>query len=84
MSKKDKLIERFKAKPADFTWNELERMLAGLGYELAPQGKTGGSRRRFVHTNKAFITLHKPHPGNLLKRYQIQQIYDTLNAEHLL
>jgi hypothetical protein len=30
------------------------------------------------------ITLHKPHPQNILKRYQIQQIIEILQGEELL
>ncbi|WZI67244.1 MAG: hypothetical protein ACSI46_09595 [Gloeotrichia echinulata DVL01] len=30
------------------------------------------------------ITLHKPHPENILKRYQIEQIIEILQGEELL
>ncbi len=33
MSKHQKLLDRFKEEPKDFTWNELVRLLTGLGYE---------------------------------------------------
>ena len=46
MSRKDKLIDRFKSQPKDFTWDELVRLLGYLGYDEATGGKTGGSRRR--------------------------------------
>lgn len=49
MSRKGKLVKRLKGRPKDFTWDELRRLLVSLGYELAKSGKTGGSRRRFVH-----------------------------------
>ncbi|MBD2269285.1 type II toxin-antitoxin system HicA family toxin [Dolichospermum flos-aquae LEGE 04289] len=47
-------------------------------------GKRGGSRRRFLNDAGVIITLHKPHPQNILKRYQIQQIIEILQGEELL
>lgn len=34
MGTREKLIERFKAQPCDFTWNELVRLFALFGYEV--------------------------------------------------
>jgi hypothetical protein len=49
MGRRDKLIARFKGRPKDFTWDELVRLLEGFGYREVATGRTGGSRRRFVH-----------------------------------
>jgi hypothetical protein len=84
MSRKDKLIARLKGKPKDFTWDELARLLRSLGYEEAKPGKTGGSRRRFVHTTAAMISLHQPHPGNELKGYQVELVIEVLTQEGLI
>ena len=84
MTRKEKLIRRLKSKPKDFTWDETESLLAGLGFTKVKTGKTGGSRRRFIDSNNVVITLHKPHPGNILKRYQIEQIIEILSAEGLI
>lgn len=84
MTKRDKLIQRFLTKPKDFSWQELVKLLEGLGYQLASSGKTGGSRVRFVHQEHPPITLHKPHPSPILKRYQIEGIIDLLRQEELL
>lgn len=84
MSQNEKLIKRFKTRPVDFTWDELIRLLNNFGYELHKKGKTGGSRRRFIHPIYAFITLHEPHPQKVLKRYQIDQIIEILKEEELL
>lgn len=84
MTKRDKLIERFLRKPADFSWQELEKMLGSFGYVLVSGGKTGGSRVRFVHLKYPAITLHKPHPKPVLKRYQIEDIFNLLKQEGLL
>lgn len=84
MTRKEKLIQRLKSKPKDFTWNETTSLLTGLGFIEVQKGKTGGSRRRFVDSNNVIITLHKPHPGNILKRYQIEQIIEILSGEELI
>ena len=68
----------------DFAWEELVSLLIGLGFEEASTGKTGGSRRRFINEIGVIITLHKPHPQNILKRYQIEQIIEILRGEKLL
>lgn len=84
MSKNEKLMKRLKSRPVDFTWDELTRLLNGFGYELAKKGKTGGSRRRFIHSTNPFICLHESHPQKVLKRYQIDQIIEMLMEEGLL
>lgn len=84
MSRKEKLRLRFKSKPSDFTWDELKSLLAGLGYQKSSGGKTGGSRVRFFHQEHPPISMHKPHPTKLLKRYQVEQILEFLVREGLL
>ncbi len=85
MSKDKKLLQRFKAKPRDFTYNELQRMLGSLGYVETPLGKTSGSRVAFYNEEtKHMIRLHKPHPGNELKMYQIELILDELEERGIL
>ena len=69
MSKIEKLIKRLLSKPADFSWEELVKVLNYFGYVENKNGKTGGSRRRFVDGENNIITLHKPHPSNILKPY---------------
>ena len=39
---------------------------------------------RFLHQFAATITLHKPHPANVLKRYSINQVFEVLKQEDLL
>ncbi|MCH2247619.1 MAG: type II toxin-antitoxin system HicA family toxin [Crocosphaera sp.] len=84
MTRKEKLIKRFLSRPKDFTWEELVSLLSGLGFEEVSTGKTGGSRRRFINEMGVIITLHKPHPQNRLRRYQIEQIIEILQDEELL
>ena len=80
MSKNDNLLARLLNRPSDFTWDELLRVFRQLGYEEQPAGKTGGSRRAFVNTKTGvIICLHQPHPGNVLKQYQLRQLIQQLN-----
>jgi predicted RNA binding protein YcfA (HicA-like mRNA interferase family) len=84
MDKQDKLLERFQRRPRDFTWDELRTLLRRLGFQQVRTGRTGGSRRRFVHPSGVMISLHQPHPGRLLKRYQMDQILETLEREGMV
>lgn len=79
MSKAEKLLQRFLSKPTDFTFEELERLLKGFGYEEARTGKTSGSRVAFLNKQtKSVIRLHKPHPNPELKRYQLTEAEEIL------
>lgn len=78
MSQFDKLKARICAKPKDFTWDELVKLLAACGFGSL-KGKTAGSRRQFYNpTTQVAISLHKPPPGNLLKEYQLKEIIALL------
>lgn len=85
MSQIKKLIDRLKTRPKDFTFGELGKILRHFGYKEHKTGKSAGSRRAFVNkSTKHIIRIHKPHPGNILKSYQIDYIIDELkNEEHL-
>lgn len=85
MSKKEKLKEKLLSKPKDFTYDELKSLLNGLGYFETNKGKTSGSRVAFVNKeNSHIIRLHKPHPKNILKTYQVDLIIEELRKENLL
>jgi predicted RNA binding protein YcfA (HicA-like mRNA interferase family) len=81
MAKIDKLIARLLVKPADFTWDELLKVLNHFGYKEMTTGKTSGSRRKFVDENNFIINIHKPHPGNVVKYYLINQIIQHLKEK---
>ena len=70
--------------PSDFTFDEMQRLLEGYGYEKRNKGKTSGSRLIFKNGAKRPIMLHKPHPGNIVKEYAMKQVYDDLKEEVLL
>ncbi|MGV8096258.1 MAG: type II toxin-antitoxin system HicA family toxin [Mangrovibacterium sp.] len=79
MTTKDKLIERFKTLPKDFTFNELSQLLKGFGFEISNKGKTSGSRIRFINVeSKSILDMHKPHPGNVIKEGALKDIYEKL------
>jgi hypothetical protein len=84
MTKRDKILRRFLARPKDFSWGELVTLLQGYGYEQLAGGRTGGSRVRFLHESYPPIILHRPHPSPALKRYQLDQVEDVLKGEGLL
>ena len=48
MGTKEKLVERFKKKPKDFTYEETIALLAHFGYEVHNKGATSGSRVRWM------------------------------------
>jgi hypothetical protein len=81
MGKIEKLIERLLSHPKDFTWDELIKVLAHYGYEEQKKGKTGGSRRKFIDDDQNIISLHKPHPRNIVKSYALHDIIEHLKAK---
>jgi hypothetical protein len=79
MSSHDKLLERFLNLPKDFSWDELTRLLRKYGYYQNNKGKTSGSRVKFEKDNSdIYLDLHKPHPKNVLKPYQVIDVLDFL------
>jgi len=79
MSSHEKLLDRFLRFPKDFTWDELSRLLSKYGYYQNNKGKTSGSRVVFEKDNSNIsLDLHKPHPKNILKPYQMKDIFDFL------
>lgn len=78
MGKYEKLIERFLTIPADFTWDELVKLLSYFGYTELTTGKTSGSRRRFLSKEQNIILLHKPHPARIIKKYMLRQVLQHL------
>jgi hypothetical protein len=78
----EKILKRFLTRPHDFTYEELKRILTGFGYQ-----EQQGAGSRVVFKNERLqhkIKLHKPHPANILKRYQIDLIIEELQKLHLL
>lgn len=81
MSKKEKIINRLKLKPKDFTYDEAKNVLNIFGFIENNKGKTSGSKVVFINKNNKKVELHKPHSSNILKPYQIKIIIDVLKEE---
>ena len=84
MGTKEKLVDRLKSQPKDFTFEEAERLLTLFGYTKSNKGKTSGSRVMFIDEQKRKILLHKPHPGNTLKISAMKCISMELKQRNLI
>lgn len=84
MGQKEKLIERLKSKPKDFTFEEAETLLGYYGYQRKDKGRTSGSRVIFVSEGRHAILMHKPHPRKELLAYQVKELREVLEQEGLL
>jgi len=85
MGQKDKLIEKLKSNPKDFTFEEAEALLGYFSYYRNNKGRTSGSRVMFESAeHESKISLHKPHPRKELRSYQIKQLIKHLNQEGLI
>lgn len=81
MGTKEKLVDRFKKQPKDFTYHEMVKLLAGFGYEESNKGKTSGSRVRFINKEVMnVIDLHKPHPGSIMKEGVMKDVLKKMIA----
>ncbi len=78
MSKKEKLIVRFLSMPSDFHYDEMAKLLGYFGFNEVKKRKTSGSRVKFENKEGVPIILHKPHPGGIMKRYQLKQVKEIL------
>lgn len=92
MGQKEKLIQRLKSKPKDFTFEDAETLtfedaetlLNYLEFVRSNKGRTSGSRVMFTSAAHGIILLHKPHPQKELKAYQVKQLVEFLEQEGLL
>ena len=85
MSTLEKEIDRLKSKPKDFTYNEAKNLLNNLGFYENNKGETSGSRVVFINKDlNKYIEIHKPHPSNILKPYQVNSIIKLLEEWRIL
>ncbi len=78
MSKYDKILERLIDSSIISTFQELEHILKKLG-------KTSESRATNYDDKKNhIIRIHKPHPGNKLKKYVKKYIVSELKKNNLI
>lgn len=85
MVAKNKLKERFKRLPKDFTFEDTVSLLNSLGYQIHNKGATSGSRVRFKNENSGmYIDIHRPHLGSIMKAWMMKEIYKHLMNNHLI
>lgn len=85
MGTKDKLIERFKRMPKDFTFEETVTLLSLFGYQKHNKGATSGSRIRFKNDSTGqYIDIHRPHPGSIMKGWMMKTLYQHLRNQGLI
>ncbi len=66
LARLDKLARDFKACSGPYSFRNFERMILAMGYQPVETGKTGGSRRRYVHQEtKHILMLDEPHDGEM-------------------
>jgi HicA toxin of bacterial toxin-antitoxin, len=77
VSKQEKLIQRLRSMPTDFTWDEAKSLMKARGYSYH---KGSGSARWWLHTTtKHKVRLHEPHPEPFLKRYMVETLINALD-----
>ena len=82
MSQIDKLKKRILSIPADFKYSEAKRLLCSLGYNEYTKGKTSGSRVMFFRQSDGdIIMLHKPHPGDEMKKSCVREVVEHLKVK---
>ena len=75
MRTEEKMIERLKSCPSDYTYTEARSLAKRFGYVEKNKGSTSGSRVLFFRErDKRKIMLHKPHPGDIMKQYAVRQL----------
>ena len=84
MSRLEKEIERLKSKPKDYTYDEVKSLLNKLRFFENNKGRTSGSKVEFLNKDGKKIEIHKLHPKNILKAYQINLILKSLKEWRLI
>ena len=84
MSQIEKLKLSFRDCRSTFRYCDLEKLLSAFGFEKVRSGKTGGSRRRFMHSaTQEMIFLDEPHDGEM-KPAMVRRIREKLESLGLL
>ncbi len=83
MGKKEKLIKKLKSLPKDMTFEELQTLMAELGFEVSNKGKTSGSRIMFRRGDLS-IMIHKPHPKKEMLVFYLREILKKLESEGII
>lgn len=84
MGQKEKLIERLRSRPRDFTFDDAETLLGYFDLVRFNKGRTSGSRVIFTGGGHGNFLIHKPHPQKELKPYQVKELLEYLEREGLI
>jgi hypothetical protein len=85
VSKLQKILDWIINSSGTIIYSELSYVLSKFGYLEIKTGKTSGSRVAFYNkSKKLLIRLHKPHPSNELKDYQVKLIRSHFEQNKLL
>ena len=76
--KRDKLLSTIFTRRA-VRFDEAVSLLRALGF--AYDGSAEGSRVRFIAADGDHFTIHRPHPGNELKKYQLAEVRAFLERQ---
>ena len=78
MSKKEKLLEKLRARPKNFTWDEAVSLMESCDFSVR-NARGGGSGRMFIHgPSKLKVRLHEPHPSKTLLPYMLDRLIEAL------
>lgn len=78
VSKKTKLIQKLRAEPKGFTWDDAKSLMGSCGFKLL-NAKGGGSGRMFRHGETGQkVRLHEPHPQKILLPYMVELLIEAL------
>ncbi len=79
MSTSEKRLKKLHASPppTDFRWDEFVAVMREAGFI---ESCKGGSHYTFQHSNGFTFRMSKTHPQGILKKYQIADAIDALEA----
>ncbi|MCG8696576.1 MAG: type II toxin-antitoxin system HicA family toxin [Bacteroidales bacterium] len=81
-SPKNDPIVRLRSISGNYKWTELVKLLRQLGYLKIERE---GSRVAFHHPEKnLLLNVHKPHPGNNVKKYAQRKVIKHLEDSGLI
>ena len=83
MTRREKLLARLLSRPKDLTWQELQTLLGQFGYVWKC---SDGSHGRAADKDSPEIQIRvcAPHPGNIVKKYQINAVIEHLKERGLI
>lgn len=85
MGRKEKQLQRLLSGPKDYAYEEMKQLLEGFGYIEDHAGRTSGSRVSFYNPRTGdILKTHRPHPGNVLKEYQVRKLIQALCEQGVL